>query len=309
MNITLFGGSGFVGHALAAQLTNAGHSVVIPTRYREYAKVAAMLPNVRVEETKSLDDATLVRLISGADAVINLVGILHERKAGDFERVYCGLTERIIKACNTAGVKRYLHMSALGAATDGPSNYQQARGRAEAIVRQSNLQWTMFAPSVIFGQGDSFLTMFGKVLSALPPFLPMVMPRAGARFQPVWVQDVARAFVAALTHAETIGQRYELGGTKVFSLAELVKHVGARYGRSPMVISTPPPFSTLQAFALEFAPGGPIMSRDNLRSMSVDNVTNQAWPAFIKQPPSAMDTITPLYLGDVPDAYAHYRQT
>ncbi len=309
MNITLFGGSGFVGHALAAQLANAGHSVLIPTRTREHAKVAAMLPNVRVEETKTLDDATLTRLISGADAVINLVGILHERKAGDFERVYCGLTQRILSACNAAGVKRYLHMSALGAAADGPSNYQQARGRAEAIVRQSNLQWTLFAPSVIFGQGDSFLTMFGKVLSALPPFLPMVMPRAGARFQPVWVQDVARAFVAALTHAEAIGQRYELVGPDVMTLRELVQHVGARFGRSPMVISTPPPFSTLQAFALEFAPGGPLMSRDNLRSMSVDNVSSEAWPAFIGQPAAKLAAITPTYLGDLTDAYARYRKT
>ena len=312
MNITLFGGSGFVGNALTAQLINAGHRVTIPTRNREHVKNAAMQPNVSIVQTTSFDDATLARLVSGADAVINLIGILHERKAGDFLRVHRDLTQRIVNACSAANVKRYLHMSALGAAVDGPSKYQQSRGESEAVVRASKLEWTMFAPSVIFGQGDSFLTMFAKIMPLMPPLMPMMTPRTSARFQPVWVQDVARAVVATLTEPSTIGQRYELGGPNVFTLGEILKHVRTRIGRSPWqtpVFSTPPPFGFLQAMALEFVPGGPLMSRDNLRSMSVDNVTTQQWPAFVKQIPAAMDAITPTYLGDVPDAYARYRKT
>jgi uncharacterized protein YbjT (DUF2867 family) len=312
MNITLFGGSGFVGHALTAQLVNAGHRVTIPTRNREHVKVAAMQPTVTVIYTPSFDDATLTQLISGADAVVNLIGILHERKAGDFLRVHRDLTQRIVNTCSAVSVKRYIHMSALGAATDGPSNYLQSRGESEAVVCASKLNWTMFAPSVIFGQGDSFLTMFSKIMPLMPPLMPMMTPRTSARFQPVWVQDVARAVAAALTDASTVGQRYELGGPKVFTLGEILVHVRERLGRSAWqtpVFSTPPPFGFLQAMALEFVPGGPLMSRDNLRSMSVDNVTTQAWPAFIQHAPSAMEAITPSYIGDVPDAYARYRKT
>ncbi len=313
MKITLFGGSGFLGHALTAQLTNAGHHVTLVTRDRERVKKLAVIPAVSVAVIDIRDNAALAGVMIGADAVINLVGILHERKSGDFLRVHRDLTQRIVSCyadtCGAVFTPRYIHVSALGAGVDAPSRYQRSKGEAENAVRASKTNWTIFAPSVIFGAGDSFLSMFAGILKLLPPFVPLAMPRAGAQFQPVWVQDVARAITHSLSDPKTFGQRYELGGPNRYSLRQIVKHAGSRLGRNPIVISTPPPFSTLQALALEFIPGGPLMSRDNLASMSVDNVTDAPWPAFAGAAPTAMETITPTYIGDVPDTYARYRKT
>jgi uncharacterized protein YbjT (DUF2867 family) len=310
MNITLFGGTGFVGHALTAQLINAGHHVTVPVRNRERAKKLAIQPQVSVVEYNSANDLDLARVMKNADAVINLVGILHERRSGDFDGVHVGLTERILK--NYAGTpagKRYIHMSALGADVDGPSKYQQSKGKAEAVVRASDAKWTILAPSVVFGEGDSFVSLFNKLLAWAPPFLPLAVPKAGAYFQPVWVNDVCRAVVRALANPSTVGQRYELGGPMRYPLREIIQHAGSFLGRTPLVISTPPPFANVQAFVLEKIPGGPLMSRDNVRSMSVHNITDQPWPAFIGQAPAQMEHITPAYLGKVPDEYAAYRKT
>jgi uncharacterized protein YbjT (DUF2867 family) len=309
MNIAVFGGTGFVGRALITKLINAGHRVTLITRDRERAMRLALMPGVTVETADVSTGVGLTECVLGHDAVVNLVGILHERRTGDFLRIHRDLTQRIMDACGTAGVPRYLHMSALGADVAGPSIYQRSKGEAEALVRASKLSWTIFAPSVIFGRDDSFLNMFQNILKVLPPFLPLLMPRAGAQFQPVWVDDVARAMVAALSRADTVGQRYELGGPKTYTLRALLQHVGARMGRAPVVLSTPGPFAMLQAFALEVIPGGPLMSRDNLRSMSVDNVTTAPWPAFALPAPVALESVTPGYLGTVADPYAAYRQT
>jgi uncharacterized protein YbjT (DUF2867 family) len=306
MNITLFGGTGFLGHALAAQLINAGHTVTLPVRNRERAKKLAIQPSVNVVEYNSHSDNDLARVLRGADAAINLVGILHERKPGDFARVHTEFTQRLLKQFQG----RFIQVSALGATNDAPSIYQQSKAKAEDAIRASNSNWTIFAPSVIFGEGDSFVSMFSKILAWVPPLMPLVMPRAGTYFQPVWVNDVARAITRSLTDASTFKQRYELGGPMRYTLREVVQHAGARIGRNfTPVISTPPPFATLQAFILEKIPGGPLMSRDNLRSMSTHNITDQPWPAFIGQPPANMEAVTPTYLGDVGDAYAGYRKT
>jgi NADH dehydrogenase len=309
MQVTVFGGTGFVGHSLVAQLVNAGHSVVVPVRDREKAKQLAMQPAVRVEPYNSERDDELARAMAGSDAVINLVGILHERKRGDFERVHVELTKRIVHTYSATGGQRFIQMSALGAGDDAPSSYQRSRAAAEKAVRESSLNWTIFAPSVIFGSGDSFVSMFANVLKLLPPFVPLIIPRAGTQFQPVWVDDVARAMVASVSNASSFGQRYELVGPKRYTLREVVKHAGARLGRKPAVVSTPPPFGFLQALAMEFVPGGPLMSRDNWRSMEIDNVSDAPWPTFALPAPAALETITPTYIGDVPDNYARYRQT
>lgn len=309
MQITVFGGTGFLGHTLIAQLINAGHHVIVPVRNRERAKMLAVQPNVRVEIYDSASDADLRRVMQGSAAVINLIGILHERKRGDFERVHTTFTKRLLSTYGATAGTRFIQVSALGAGEDAPSSYQRSKGAAETAIAASRMNWTIFAPSVIFGQGDSFVSMFATILKLTPPFVPLLMPKAGAQFQPVWVNDVARAIVCSVDNPQTYGQRYELVGPKRYSLRDIVKHAGARLGRNPMVISTPPPLSTLQALALELIPGGPLMSRDNLRSMSVDNVSDQPWPAFAQPAPTAMETVTPSYIGDVPDGYSRYRKT
>ena len=293
MNILILGGSGFVGLAICSKLVAAGHSVTVPTRLRDHARNLFPLPSVTVVEADVYDAGALVRLASGMDAVINLVGVLN----GDFERAHVTLTQNAIAACKAAGVSRYLHMSALGASENGPSQYQQTKARAEAAVRASGLDYTIFAPSVIFGRGDSFLNKFAAMVKLLPPFMPMALPGASARFQPVWVDDVARAFVAALTTRATVGQRYELAGPKAYSLRELVRYVMTLADDRHAIIGLPGFVSSLLGAVLGHLPGK-VLTTDNVRSMSVDNVTDAAWPAFAGSR-AALEDIAPTYLGRV----------
>jgi NADH dehydrogenase len=160
-------------------------------------------------------------------------------------------------------------MSALGADSSGPSMYQRSKGDGEALVKQSHLDWTIFRPSVVFGENDSFINLF----ATLQKFAP-VMPLAGAsvRFQPVYVSDVAAAFVKAIKMPQTIGHAYDLVGPKVYSLADLVRFAGAKAGRSRPIIPIPAALGYLQAWLLEFMPGPTVMSRDNIASMKIDSV-------------------------------------
>ena len=186
--VCLIGGSGFVGRHVAERLAARGVRVIIPTRNRERAKAdLIVLPSVELVNADVNDPAQLSDLVAGCDAVVNLVGILHEGRSGDFRRAHVLLTEHCIAACVRHGVHRYLHMSALGAGPSAPSEYQRTKGEAEQRVMAAHaagLATTIFRPSVIFGDGDSFLTLFARLL-ALAPFVPLGSP--DARFQPVWV--------------------------------------------------------------------------------------------------------------------------
>ena len=150
MNILILGGSGFVGRAICSKLVMAGHSITVPTRKRDNARALFPLPSVTVVEADVYDAVALAQLARGKDAVINLVGILN----GNFERAHVTLAANAIAACKGAGVSRYVQMSALGASENGPSDYQKSKAKADAIVRASGLDFTIFAPSVIFGRGD-----------------------------------------------------------------------------------------------------------------------------------------------------------
>jgi NADH dehydrogenase len=293
MNVLILGGSGFVGRAICSKLVASGHSITVPTRKRDNARALFPLPSVTVIEADAHDPAALARLAEGKDAVINLVGILN----GDFERAHVVLTQNAIAACKAGGVSRYLHMSALGASENGPSEYQRSKAKAEALVRASGLEFTIFAPSVIFGRGDAFLTKFANMVSLLPPLMPMLLPGAAARFQPVWIDDVARAFVAALSTPSTIGQRYELVGPKAYSLRELVAYVMSLAQDKHMIVGLPGFATSLLAGVLQFVPTKPL-TPDNVKSMSVDNVSDAPFPAFAG-PRSALEDIAPGYLGRV----------
>jgi NADH dehydrogenase len=216
------------------------------------------------------DDATLGRLVAGQQAVINLVGILHGTES-QFERAHVELTRRALAACAGSQVRRYLHMSAVGADANGPSLYQRSKGRAEALVRDSTLAWTIFRPSVVFGVEDGFLNMFAK-LAAVAPVLPI--GGADVKFQPVWVEDVARAFVNSLDNEATVGRIYELCGPKVYTLRELVQFAAGAAGHRRPVVALPDGVARLQARLMELAPGEPLLSRDNLDSMKRDNIAS-----------------------------------
>ena len=291
MNILILGGSGFVGRAICSKLVAAGHSITVPTRKRDNARALFPLPSVTVEEVDASDLATLTRLAYGKDAVINLIGILN----GNFERAHVTFTETALAACKAAGVSRYLHMSALGASRDAPSLYQKTKARGEALVSVSGLDFTIFAPSVIFGREDSFLNKFAQMVSLLPPFVPMALPGASAKFQPVAVDDVARAFVAAINTESTYGQRYELVGPKVYTLKELVAYVMLLAHDKHMIVGLPGFVTSMLAGVLQFVPTQPL-TPDNVKSMSVDNVSAAPFPAFAGTA-TALEDVAPTYLG------------
>jgi uncharacterized protein YbjT (DUF2867 family) len=290
--ILVLGGSGFVGRHVVARLVAAGWNVVVPTRYRERAKHLILLPTVDVVEADIHDSLALERLAAGADAAINLVGILNETRRGDFERAHVELPRKLVAACGTVRVPRLLHMSALNAGGTAPSRYLRSKGEAEALVADSDLAWTIFRPSVIFGREDSFLNLFAR----LEHFLPVIaLACADARFQPVYVGDVANAFVRAVDDDRTHRMRYPLCGPKVYTLRELVAYVGELTGYDRPIVPLGPSLSKLQARVLELLPGK-LMSRDNLASMELDSVCDCDFPAVFGSNPTALEAVAPDYL-------------
>jgi NADH dehydrogenase len=268
--VLVLGGSGFVGRHVVNLLIERGCRVTVPARRRDKAKHLIVFPACEVVEADVHDDATLDRLVAGAQALINLVGILQGKEA-DFARAHRELTRRALAACERAKVRRFLQMSALGADAQGPSMYQRSKGEAEALVRASALDWTIFQPSVVFGPEDRFLNTFAK-LAALAPFIPLA--GADVRFQPVWVGDVAQAFVNALDNPATFRRSYELAGPRVYTLRQLVEFAAAAGGHPRRVIGLPEAVARVQARLMELAPGEPLLSRDNLDSMKRDNVAS-----------------------------------
>lgn len=274
--VLLLGGTGFVGQLMANKLTKVGYDVIVPTRKMAYSKNLWVLPKVQCVEANIHDEQVLDQLmsrLSADDVVINLIGILHDSSGKPYGKKFAQnhvqLPKSIIKTMKQHGVKRLLHMSALGADSNGPSMYLRSKGDGEKLVKTSNLDWTIFRPSVIFGANDNFINLFGKLQRYLP-----IMPLGGAyaKFQPVSVHDVVAAFVQSIGLPKTVRHSYDLAGPTVYTLYELVKIAGKKVGRSSLVIPIPAVLGYLQAAFLEIAPGPTLMSRDNMASMLVDNV-------------------------------------
>jgi uncharacterized protein YbjT (DUF2867 family) len=269
-HVIVLGGTGFVGRHLAAQLVDAGHRVTVLSRGVDAHARARLPAGVEIDEGNVHEPAFLRASFEGADAVVNLVGILNERgDAGDdFEHVYVDLLDSVLAAMRASGVKRLLQMSALNAGR-GDSHYLLARGRAEQHLRASDIDWTVFRPSVIAGPGDGLFCRFDQLL-AYTPVLPI--GRADARFQPVWVEDVAAAFVHALNDPATRFRSYDLVGPDTLTLAEIVRLTAEARGRHRAVIALPHTLGRLQAEVGEHLPGKPI-SRDNWRSLQLDSTS------------------------------------
>ena len=275
-DILLIGGNGFVGRVLAAQLHLAGYSILIPSSHPSAGRELRILPKVHIENANIHEFDNLQSLcsrIKPGGAVINLVGVLHDRPAQPYGKVFKSahveLPKNIITAMQMHGLKRYLHMSALGADSKGPSMYQRSKGDGELVVKASNLDWTIFRPSVIFGAQDQFINLFAK-LTKLFPLMPLA--NYGAKFQPVSVDDVASAFVKALNMPQTIHQSYDLVGPEVYTMQEIVELAKRKAKTSCWIIPVPAFVGYLQALAFEFLPVPTLMSRDNIASMQSPNI-------------------------------------
>ena len=270
--VALIGGSGFVGRSLSEHLARAGIEQRVLTRNRLHARASWPLPGATCIECDPYSPAALAAAVQDCDAVVNLVGILNERgdRGDGFQRAHVELTRNALQACASSGVARYLHMSALNAAPVAPSHYLRSKGEAERLVRAAPaaLATTIFRPSVIFGPGDGLFCRFDALLE-FAPLLPLAC--AAARFQPVYVGDVAEAFVRSLDHRPSFGASYDLGGPEVMTLEQIVRMVLAARGRRRLVLPLGMVASRLQAEIFEHLPGKPF-SRDNFRSATVDSV-------------------------------------
>jgi uncharacterized protein YbjT (DUF2867 family) len=301
-NVLVVGGSGFIGRHLVAALAARGVRVTVPTRRRERAKHLILLPTADVVETDIFAHGTLEKLARGHDAVVNLVGILHGRRGRpdergpndygpDFARVHVELPQAILAACRAGGVRRVLHISALGASPTAPSEYLRSKAIGEEVMLAvDDLDVTAFRPSIVFGPEDKFLNQFAAMLRLLPG---LALPCPDARFQPVYVGDVARAMVAALDDGETRGKAYELCGPGAYTMKELVEFVCAVTGRRRIIVGLSDRLSYWQARLMEWTPG-PLMSRDNYYSMQVPNVCSGEFPFGIQ--PRALEAMAPAYL-------------
>ncbi|CAM5793829.1 complex I NDUFA9 subunit family protein [Ottowia pentelensis] len=303
LKVLVLGGSGLVGRHLIERLQRLRADVTVPTRRYAAARELWPLPCVNLVVTDVTQPGVLARLVPGHDAVVNLVARLHG-SAAQFEQLHVGLPRELAAACAASGVRRVLHVSALGAAADAPSRYQRSKAAGEGVLQQAaamhGLDVTLLRPSLIFGADDRLLKLFARLQRNLPL---MPMGRADARFQPVWVGDVASALARCLQDATTIGQTYELCGPEVITLRELVQAAGqwagVRGGRGRPVLGLPAPLARLQALAMECLPGTPLLSRDNLDSMKVDNVASGQLPGLreLGITPAPLSALGPMILG------------
>lgn len=289
--VCVIGGRGFVGRHICQRLAARGYRVRVPVRDRERAKALTLLPTVDVIAADVHDAAALSRIIQDTDAVINLIGVLHGgRGRNSFQEAHVELPRKIVAACRKNGVRRLIHVSALNADANGPSAYLRSKGEAEAIVRAAGLDVTLFRPSVIFGRDDAFLNLFAALLRWMPV---VMLASPNARFQPVFVEDVAAAVVNSLEDLGSFGQSYDLCGPKVYTLRELVEFVGAATGHPRPVLGLNNMLSYWQAFAMELLPVK-LMTRDNYHSMKVDSVCNCDFPFGIN--PAALEAVAPAWL-------------
>jgi NADH dehydrogenase len=294
--ICVLGGSGFVGSSIVTKLDQDGYAVTVLTRRRESAKHLFLLPNVTVVECNVMDDQALKAALSGADAVVNLIGILHQIGRASFDAMHHQLPSRLAKICEATGIKRLIQMSSLQADRNASSEYlrSKAAGEAALLAFAQKLNITIFRPSIIFGRGDSFINLFATLIKFLPVVL---LAKPNAKFQPVWVEDVASCFVASIQNTQTYGQVYELAGPKVYSFRELVQQVMTTLKVKRPIIGLCDKLSYAQAFMMELLPVK-LMSRDNVRSMEVDSVSSQPFPPIFGVVPASLEAVIPEYLVD-----------
>jgi NADH dehydrogenase len=303
MNVCVLGGSGFVGTELVTRLVYAGHWVRVPTRNLARAERLRVLDTAELRQANVHDPRVLSQLFADCQAVINLVGILNQRRRDTFDTVHAALAGKVMAAARGAGVRRVLHMSSLGAAEHAPSRYLRSKAAAEAAVRalphleQARPAVTIFRPSVIFGAGDSLTNRFAGLLRMSGGYLPLA--RAGARFAPISVLDVAEAFMRALNQAASTAATYELCGPEVLTLEQIVRLTARVAGLPCHILRLPDALARVQGVVMGLLPGKPF-SLDNFRSLTLDSVCREDGCAALGIAPRPMLAELPLYLNPAP---------
>ncbi|HTW38088.1 MAG TPA: complex I NDUFA9 subunit family protein [Steroidobacteraceae bacterium] len=299
LNVCVLGGTGFVGSELIAQLAAAGHWVRVPTRALARGKHLTVLPTVQLVTADIHDPRVLGELFADIDVVVNLVGILNERRGARFSGVHVELVAKIIEEARMARVRRLLHMSSLGADPErAPSRYLRSKGQGEERIKAAaqSLDYTIFRPSVIFGPGDSLTHRFVRLLHLSGGLLPLA--RARARFAPAYIEDVAAAFVRALRDRATFAGTLELCGPDVMTLEQIVRASAQAARVSCHIVRLPDVLARLEGIVLGLLPGKPF-SLDNFRSLTLDSLCRENGFARLGIEPQRFAAIVPTYLGDL----------
>ena len=303
LQVCVLGGTGFIGREIVSRLAAAGHGVKVLTRNPAQHRELKVLPSVRFIRADVHDEARLEDAFEGCDVVINLVGILNETGLGrgngeQFRRVHTELPQKCVRACRAAGVRRYLHMSGLKADSQrGPSHYLKSKGLAEDYIREHCAagapEYVIFQPSVVFGPGDAFINNFAGILKITPGVLPLAC--ADAKFAPVYVGDVADAFVACLERRDVAGRTFELCGPDVMTLGDIVRMTASFLGLKRFVLPLPRSVARVQAAVMDYVPGKPF-STDNFLSATLDSTCTSDGLAALGLTRSSMRSVLPRYL-------------
>lgn len=296
--ICMLGGTGFVGRYLAARLANRGYSLRVLTRHPQRHREIEVLPGAKLIGADVHNSKALAEQFAGCDAVINLVGVLHEYPNQSFRAVHAELPAKVVDACRATGIKRLLHMSALHAdAARGPSQYLFTKGEGEQTVMQAkDLAATCFKPSIIFAPDDDFFNKFAGLLK-FNLVLPLACPNS--RFAPVYVEDVAQAFEVALENDATIGQSYELCGPRIYTFKEIVEDIARMLGKQRLVVGLPDSLAQLQAKIFGMLPVK-IFTTDNYLSLQVDSVCSCNGLEALGITPHSVEGIMPAHFADHP---------
>lgn len=300
--ITVFGGSGFVGRHVIRRLAAQGARVRVAVRDPEagmYLKTMGDAGQIELLQANLRDDASVARAVAGADKVVISVGLLYESGRQTFANVHVEGVGRVARAATEAGVNKLVHISALGADENGPSAYGRTKAQGEAAVRDGFPTATILRPSVVFGPEDNFFNQLAT-LSSLSPVMPVfvrsLFDREGAKFQPVYVGDVADAVVLVLNGDQAVGETLELGGPEVCSWREIVERVLHATGRKRLLLPLLLGVVRIEAFFLEMLPK-PLVTRDQMRSMEVDNVVSAGnGLETLGISPTPMEAVVPRYL-------------
>lgn len=280
MKVLVTGGTGFVGTHLVNALARRGHEVAVLARDPESARNRYNRPVERIAGNV-LEPATLAPAVAGRDAVIHLVGIIHESGEQTFQRMHVDAPANVVAAMKSAGVRRLLHMSAMGVSEDAPSDYGRTKAAGEKLVRESGLDWTVFRPSIVFGPGDGFVSLLAPIVRLNPVFIP-VIGSGETRFMPVSVYDVSRVYADALEKPETVGRVYDVGGPQTFTLNEIYREIAAAVGKpGKPLVHMPLWWGRFLAARFEGAArrgwiDAPPLTRDQLKSLSRDNTGDVA---------------------------------
>jgi NADH dehydrogenase len=271
--VTIFGGSGFLGRHTVRALAKAGWRIRVAVRYPNQAFF--LLPAGTVGQIAPLkcditDPTQVAAAVHGADAVVNLCGLLVPG-SHSFEEVHCFGAENIAKAASQAGVKALVHLSAIGADSESRSHYAQTKAIGETRVRAAFAAATILRPSIVFGPEDDFFNRFAS-MARFTPALPLI-GGGKTRFQPVFVGDVASAIATSLTSEAARGKTFELGGPTVYSFKELLQIVCREIGRKRLLVPLPFGLALFQSFFLQMMPK-PMLTPDQVRLLQHDNVVS-----------------------------------